>query len=63
MVETIIARPWAFLGLIAVLIVLSLCAALRTRHDMKLKRRTTVPRRKTPRGAKDRRWEGQRQNR
>ena len=63
MLEQIVARPWVFFALLMVIVVLSVCAAIRTRRDMRLKPRTSVPRRKTPRGSNDRRWEGQRRKR
>ena len=61
--EQIAARGWVFVALLTIIVILSVCAMMRTRRDMRLKPRTTVPRRKAPRHGSDRRWEGQRRKR
>ncbi len=60
MIEAIIDRPGAFFVLVVVIAVLSLCAILRSRRDLNLRRRTSAPRRRIPRPDTDRRWEAQR---
>ncbi len=60
MIENILARPWMFFALVLLIVLLSLCAIVRSRRDLNLKQRTGVPRRKGPRANVDRRWDAQR---
>ena len=47
---------WAFLILLVVFILLQMGAAIRIRHDRRLKQRALADRRQAPRSGTDRRW-------
>jgi len=56
MIQRIIDHPWIFFAFVMLLLLLNIGAAIRTRHDDKLKIRAKVNRRLKPRAGKDRRW-------
>ncbi|HJW25653.1 MAG TPA: hypothetical protein VJ576_12210 [Rhodocyclaceae bacterium] len=57
MIQSILHQPWVFLAWILVLVLLQMGAALRIRHDRKLRRRRALAdRRQVPRPEPDRRW-------
>lgn len=56
MIQSILDHPWAFLALLLVLALLQVGAALRTRHDRRLRQRALADRRQAPRPSPDRRW-------
>ncbi|MGE5493488.1 MAG: hypothetical protein ACM31P_19695 [Actinomycetota bacterium] len=57
MIQSIIDQPWAFVGLVLILILLQVGAALRIRHDRRLKQRALADRRQSIRSGEDRRWQ------
>lgn len=63
MIQHIIAQSWAFLGLVLVLALLHVGAAIRIRHDRHLKQRAMADRRQKPRPGPDRRWRARKHGR
>jgi len=59
-IQRIADAPWVFVTVVVGLVLLNLAAALRLRHDRKLKSRAHVDRRRQPRGDPDRRWSAKR---
>ncbi|HZX31422.1 MAG TPA: hypothetical protein VFF03_08735 [Rhodocyclaceae bacterium] len=57
MIQSIIEQPWAFVGLVLVLILLQAGAALRIRRDRRLRQRALADRRQSIRPGDDRRWQ------
>lgn len=59
-IQRIADAPWVFVTVVVGLVLLNLAAAMRLRHDRKLKSRAHVDRRRQPRGEADRRWSAKR---
>ncbi|MBS1191855.1 MAG: hypothetical protein H6R10_3647 [Rhodocyclaceae bacterium] len=55
-IQNIIDHPWAFLGLVLILVLLHWAASMRLRHERRRKERALVDRRQKLRAEADRRW-------